>query len=430
MKLNNFFKSALILLVGGFITKLLGFILKIIITREIGTYGIGLYSLIAPVYSLLITIAILSYPIAISKLIAEGKRRSKKIILSIIPVSIFINVITIIIVYLISPIISDYFLKEPTLHYPIIVASLTLPFISLSAIIKGYFWGKQRMSPYMISNILEQVVRLTIIILLIPKVLSYGIIPAISFIIGINVISESASIIIMLLFIPKNEKITLNDFKVNKDSVKDILEISIPATSSKLVGSFFYFLEPIVLTNTLLFVGYSKEFIITEYGILNGYILSLLFLPQFFTQSVSTALVPEVSKLYQEGNKKKCMKRVKQIIIFSLGIGFISTCFIFIFSEFFLKLIFNTNEGIEYIRILAPFTLLYFVDGPIISALQALNKAKINMFITLFGSSTKLIIIFVLSFFHIGIYPLVISIIFNLIIVTSSNYRALKKALS
>jgi len=45
---NKFITGTLILLTGGFLSKFLGFILKIIITRQIGVEGLGLYSLITP----------------------------------------------------------------------------------------------------------------------------------------------------------------------------------------------------------------------------------------------------------------------------------------------------------------------------------------------------------------------------------------------
>ena len=41
---NNFIKSTIILVIGGFFTKILGMIIKIALTRSIGTTGIGLYS--------------------------------------------------------------------------------------------------------------------------------------------------------------------------------------------------------------------------------------------------------------------------------------------------------------------------------------------------------------------------------------------------
>ena len=53
IKDNIFFKSAFLLLIGGTLTKLVGFILKIIITRKIGTEGIAIYSLLSPTISLL-----------------------------------------------------------------------------------------------------------------------------------------------------------------------------------------------------------------------------------------------------------------------------------------------------------------------------------------------------------------------------------------
>ena len=430
MKNNIFLKSTITLLFGGAITKILGFILKIIITRLIGTEGIALYSLVTPTYSLFITIAILSYPIAISKCIAEEKSRSKSILLSVIPVSILINLVTILIIYFIAPFISIHLLKEPRTYYPLLACALTLPFISLSSIVKGYYWGKQRMLPYMISNVCEQLLRISILVYLLPKIINYGLVLTISTIIGVNVLSETFSIIVMLIFIPKGTKFHLKDIRIDKDNIRDVYEIAIPTTSSKIVGSIGFFLEPIILTNTLLFVGYPREFILTEYGIINGYSLSLLMLPQFFTQSISTALVPEISKYYKLGNKKKCFKRVIQIMGASLLIGGSSTLLISLFPEFFLNLIFKTNLGINYIRVLSPFMLLYFIDMPLISALQALNKSKTNMCITLIGSIIKLLIIFIFSLFKIGLYPVIIAIIVNLIFATTMNFITLKKALN
>lgn len=430
MKNNIFFKSTFILLIGGSITKILGFLLKIVITRNIGEEGIGLYSLIMPTYNLLMTLSICSYPIAVSKVVAESRYRSKNIILSIIPISIVINIITILFVILISPIISNVFLKEPRVFYPIIVCSLTLPFISLSSIVKGYFWGKQTMIPYMVSNVLEQVARIIIIILLMPFVIKKGIVITVSFIIGVNIISESISIVIMLLFVPKNAIFNTKDIKLSNDIIRDVYSISIPSTSSKIVGSIFYFLEPIILTNTLLHMGYTNEYIVLEYGIINGYSLALLLLPSFFTQSISTSLVAEVSKQYKLGNKRLCKRRIKQIIILSLSIGLIFTLIILFNTSFFLNIIFDTNKGINYIKVLSPFILIYYINGPIVTSLQALNKSKANLFNTLFCSSMKLLIIFITSLLHIGLYSLIIGIIFNLISSLILNIKTLKKALN
>jgi len=168
IKENKFVMGTLILLTGGFLSKFLGFLLKIIITRQIGVEGLGLYSLITPTFGLFITIATFSFPVAISKLVATPNRSSKKIIFSIIPVSLLLNLITLIIIFVIAHPLANIFLQEPRLYYPLLSIGFTLPFIGLSSIIKGYYWGKQRMGVYILSNIVEQIFRIAILVFLIP----------------------------------------------------------------------------------------------------------------------------------------------------------------------------------------------------------------------------------------------------------------------
>ena len=48
----------------------------------------------------------------------------------------------------------------------------------------------------------------------------------------------------------------------NKNDREKIVDICIPSTSSKIIGSISYFLEPIILTNVLMYAGYSKDFIV------------------------------------------------------------------------------------------------------------------------------------------------------------------------
>lgn len=427
---NKFVMGTIILLTGGFLSKFLGFVLRIIITRQIGTEGIGLYSLVMPTFGLFITIATFSYPVAISKIISARGKSSKKAIFSIIPISIILNLFTLLIIFLISKPLANIFLKDQRLYIPLLSIGFTLPFIGLSSIIKGYYWGKQRMGVYILSNIVEQIVRIIVLILLIPKVIKVSLVLTISLIIIVNVLSETSSIIVMLLGLPKGVKITKEDLRPSKEYIKDIMNICVPSTSSKIVGSISHFLEPIVLINVLSYVGYSNNYIVTEYGIVNGYSLALLLIPQFFTMSISTSLIPELSKSYSIGDIKNCKKRLFQITGLSLMIGAFSTGIIFAVPEYFLNLIYNTNLGANYIRVLAPFFLLYFINTPLASAMQALDMSKDEMQITLLTSFVKLFLLTLLAFLKIGMYSLIISTIITLIYSTYLHIKKVKKKLS
>ena len=423
---NKFIKSTIILIIGGGITKILAMVIKIFLTRSIGDEGIGLYMLILPTFNLFITLCTMSLSTSISKLVSE-KGFGKKIVLPLVPISLFYNFILMILLIITAPYIAKYLLNEPRAYYPIMGISFTLPFICISNILKGYFYGKENMSPYVISNIVEQSVRLFFIIFMIPKLLVYGINIAVLGVVLINVISEFASIVCLILFIP-NKKIEFTDFKSDKLIIKDILNISLSSTGSRLIGSISYFLEPIILTFIMGLVGYSNSYIVSSYGVITGYVFPLLLIPSFFTMAISTSLLPVISNNYARGNYQYTRKKLKQALIISLLIGILFTVIFMIFPEVLLKIIYNTSLGGDYIRIVAPFFLLHYIQGPLTSYLQAVDKSKEAMFGTLVGAIIKNILLLVLPIF-IGIWGFIIASLVNILYVTLQHIYYAKKSL-
>lgn len=383
--------------------------------------------LILPTFNLFITLSTFSLPISISKLISENKKRSKNIILSIIPISLLYNFILMFILIIISPLISKYLLNNTTLYYPVMAISLTLPFICISNIIKGYFFGKEKMFPYTMSNIIEQIVRLILTITLIPKLMTINLTIAIVGVVLINIVSELSSTITMMLFIPKVIDLKVEDFKYNKGIFREILNVSIPTTGSRLIGSITYFLEPIILTFVLLQVGYTNDFITNQYGIINGYVYPILLLPSFFTMAISNALLPVMSNNYNNNRKSYAKNKLKQAIIISLLVGVPATIILMIFPEFFLKLIYNTTLGSNYIRIVAPVFILHYIQAPLTIALQAMGKSKIAMKGTLYGSIIRTILLFTTSYLKIGIWGLIIATASNIIYITLQHLYYVKK---
>lgn len=419
---NNFIKSILILIFGGFLSKLLGMIIKIILTRTIGAKGIGIYSLVLPTFNLFITLCSLGLPIAISKLVSENNQNNKKIVLSIIPLILTFNLTLILILILIAPFLSNNLLHNPITYYPLIAIGLTLPFICISSIIKGYFFGKEKMFPTTIANIIEQLIRLLLTMTIVAKLMTYSLTAAITGVVLINILSEGISIIVLLFFIPKQKKVSLQDFKYDKIILKDLLNISIPSTGSRLIGSLTYFLEPIILTFALTKSGYSNDFITIEYGVINGYVYPLLLLPSFFTMAISNALLPVVSNSYSNRNYNYTEYKIKQALTFSLIIGIPCTLLFMTIPEVFLKLIYNTKEGLPYIKIIAPFFLLHYIQGPLTTSMQAMGKAKDAMMGTLYGSILRITLLFILSLCKIGMWSLIISSIANMLFITLHHF--------
>ncbi len=427
---NKFLTSTLILILGGFVTRILGFVIKIIYTRIILEEGVGLHSLVMPTYSLLITIATLAMPLAISKLVAEEKTRSIKIICSSVVIIIVVNIILLITMFFGSKFVAYTLLKNESTYILLLACTVTLPFVSLSSIVKGYFFGKQRMVPYALSNSLEQVVRLILIVCFLPYFVKKSILVAVAALILFNIISEISSVIVFLFFIPKHAIITKQDMKPNVHTIKEVLDVSLPTVSSRFIGNIGFFFEPIILTNILLFVGYSSDFIMLEYGAYNAYSISLLTMPSFLVAAISNALMPEISKFHQKRNTAMLKRRFKQAMFISFVLGLFFSIFIFLFKEPLLWLLYHTKSGIDYITVLAPFFVLFYLESPLISTLQGLGLAKFTMKITLLGVILKNIVLAVFSLFHIGIYGLIISEIVNIIFVVGTNLYKIKKVMA
>ena len=418
---NIFLKSTIILILGGIITKILGFVIRIIYTRIVGASVIGLYSLVMPTYSLLITIATLALLTTISKLVAEGKHSNSKIISTATLLIMIINLFVVILMIISAKFIAIHLLHEERCYLLIIAMSLTFPIISISSIVKGYFYGKQNMIPNVVSNIIEQIVRGVLIYLFVPSIMAKSEILAAASLFLFSFVEEVVSIFINLLFIPKNIKINKNAFSFNKGILKNILNISLPTVSSRIIGNIGYFFEPIILTNLLLFSGYSNDYILIEYGAYNAYTMTILTVPSFFITAISSALIPEISKNYLKKNYANLKKRLKEALFFSLLIGISYSIVLVFFADKLLSFLYSTNLGLNYVKVLAPIFPLFYIEAILMSYLQALDKAKITMNITIFGVIVKLITLAITSLIHIGMYSLIISEIANIFIVVFLN---------
>ena len=429
MKKDTFKTSIMILLIGGFITKILSFVIRVLYTRTIGEEGINLYTIVTPTFGLFITLAQFALPISISKLVSENRIRSKKIVFSTFFFILLFNLFLILFVLVTAPFIANNLLKQPTVTPLLYAMAFTLPFISITSILKGYFLGKLQVAPNTISNIFEQTVRILFLLfglpLLVKKSILLGVISYILF----NIITEIVSIFTFWCFLPKKISLHKEDIHPDQKIIKRVLKISVPSVSSRLIGNIAFFLEPIVLTNLLLFFGYSNSYILEEYASYNAYAIGLLTIPSFLVAAICQILIPEISKYHSQKNILMIKRRIKQALSYSFIIGFFCSMFLFFFRDPLLNIISNTTRGNEYIFALAPFFVLFYLEAPLSSTLQALDESKKAMQITLYGSILKLSTMAILCCFKIGLYALVFSEILNIFFVVSLNARNVHKTI-
>ncbi|MEG2620715.1 MAG: oligosaccharide flippase family protein, partial [Bacilli bacterium] len=368
---NILFKNIIILLVSGAIAKVLGMFSKIILTRTAGINTISLYTLVTPTLMLFISICQFSFPISISKLSAEEKYDNNCLLKNAYLISWILSALLIIIIITFSRNIA-FLLHNRSLYKPISALALIIPLVSISSIQRGFLHGKEDMMPGSITNVLEEIIKIVLIILVIPIAILNSNITAVVFIVIFNLISELINIIIMGTWIKKKYHLS-SESKYSKKVIKDILNISIPTTFIRLISSVGFFLEPIILTYVLLKTGYSSNYVKLEYGVINAYIIPILSIPIFFSGSIASALLPNLTKLYATKCYKNFNKKIIQMMILSMVIGVLFLIIILAFPGKILSLLYNVNFGINYLYLIGPFFIILYIQPVLSVSLQAMN---------------------------------------------------------
>jgi len=438
MSKQTFLQGTLILIFAGMITRLLGFVNRLVIARLLGEEGIGLYMMALPTLFLVINLTQLGLPIAISKRVAEATakndhRKVKRILI----VSLMVTGITSIIftagMLLAAPFIASTLLTDERTLYPLMTISPIVPIIAISSILKGYFQGKQNMKPQSYAIIIEQIVRITCVALFINLLLPFGLEYAAAGAMISVIIGELASLMYMVYLFKRKKTIKIRTkffsyLKASKQTLKELFSIALPSTGSKMIGSISNFLEPILVAQSLAIAGFSTSIVTKQYGELTGYVLPLLFLPTFITNSLSIALVPSISEAEAHANKSLTHYRIHQSLRISLASGALATIVLVLFSVPILTYMYGTANASKYVTLMAPFFILLYVQAPLQAALQALDFAKSAMMNSLIGAICKLSVLFLLaSNPSFGMMGVAISMSVGVVLVTLLHLATLRK---
>lgn len=392
---NKIVKSLLSLISVGLIVKAISIIAKVITTRILKEEAMGLFMLVNPTMVFLINISQISLQTVIAKLLASKENTQKVMVTSTLLIT-FITIIFMALIITFAPTFATIFLKNSKCVFALYGFALLLPLISIGTIIKGYYAGIGKIEITAYSQVSEEIGRLAFIIAFGTSFLNispaYGALAAIySLCFG-----EICSLTHMFIALKNNTKSKPKSFfKALKEKTnyifKKILGISIPLTSSRLIDSFTYFLEPIIMTTILIKQGFTSDAISLEYGMFTAYVMPLLLMPSFFSTSYGRVLLLEMSEAESNKNKKKSLKLFNNFSLLSLGTGLLFSLVMFLFPSQLLQILFKTTKGSKYVRMLTFPFLLYYLEAPLHAAMTSLNLEKDDFIVCLSSSIVRII---------------------------------------
>lgn len=442
---QSFMKGTLILLAAGIINRILGFIPRIALPRVIGAEGVGLYQMGYPFLIVIITIITGGIPLALAKLIAEAETqrneaRIQKLLWSSLAITASLSILFTAICISAAPWITQNLLTDARVYYTFMWMSPIILLVSISAVFKGYFQGRQNMIPTAVSQVCETLMRIFFVLLFAYMMLPRGVEYAAAGAMAGVLVGELCGLIIIMYFYWQNRKGyssfskasigSMSAYKPNQNIIKRILRISLPVTASRLVGSLSYFLESIAIVQSLAIAGVATAVATAQYGMLQGMIIPILLLPSALTFSLSVSLVPSLSEAAARNDMQTIHKRLQQSLRLALVTGAPFAVIMYVLADPICLYLFNITGLNIMLKMMAPIALFIYFQAPLQAALQALDKPGSALVNTFIGAAVKLILIYLLatkpSF---GILGAIMAININTITVTLLHWNSVSRLL-
>ena len=160
MNKKRFFQNALLLITFTFLLRLVFTAFRVAVANKVGAECMGLYQLTFAVYGISVTLATSGINFASTRLvtqaIASNKFSFKSVMTKCIVYSLFFSCTTMLLILLYAEPIAIYLLRDERCILSLKAFAISLPFISASSAVSGYFFAVRSVSVTLVSRFIEQ----------------------------------------------------------------------------------------------------------------------------------------------------------------------------------------------------------------------------------------------------------------------------------
>ena len=349
MKKNTFVKGALITTIGIVLTKILGILYVIPFHAIIGDEGGALYGYAYTIYLFFVSFSSAGVPLAVSKIVSEyqtlGYSKAKKRVFILGKrISVLIGIVCFLFIFVFAPFLAKFILGDVSggnsvsdVAFVIRVVSSAILIGPLLSVYRGYFEGHKFMSPPSISQVLEQLVRVLIIIfgsLITLKVLHLSISNAV----GVALFGATIGCFISYFYLVEKYLKNKSKFQekvrdVNEPIVTDkmilrkIIIYAIPFIMIDLCKSIYNYIDMFSVVKGLVkYAEYSAVDAETVYSMLSTWAQKFNMIVSAVSTGIIVSLIPNLTecivKKDEEEINKKITKSISMLLYFTIPITF------------------------------------------------------------------------------------------------------------
>ena len=296
-------KGAMFLTALSAISQVLGFFYRVVLSRLVGAEVMGLYQLVMPVYSVLLSLTAVGVTSACSNLtsqhLALGNRRAadqtvstclKLFFLALLPVGTA--------VILGSDAISVYLLGDARTQLGLILLIPCLALTGVENLHKHFFYGSGLVRPPAIVELLEQFVRTFAVIALLLLFLPQYPERVVGLIVWGMVICEvfSSCTLVILYRRRMGRSALIGSGEPGHIRRRRIVSIALPVGFNSLLGNLLGAANNTLIPQKLVESGIDRSAAISQFGVVCGMTMPMLSLPIVFLGALNLVLVPRLSR--------------------------------------------------------------------------------------------------------------------------------------
>ena len=349
MNRTRLIRQTIFLSGSHFIVRVIGFVMRIWLSREMGTAAMGLVELTHSAQMLLITPVVSGLPAAVSRMSAKATgdpAKQTRVLRCGMLLALAVSL----------PLMAAAFLlKEPIAMWlgdirtlPALIAYLPcIPVLGVSCALNGYYYGTGRPVPPAISEILEQVIRFILSLRLVSLLKDWPLtlraaIPAVSSLAG-----ETIGLIFMLVLCAHALLFVKGDGKP-KEILSEMLSLALPLTGMRLVSSLMRTVNATLIPARLQLSGLPKGEALSQLGMMNGMLMPMLLLPSFITCSLCMVAAPELTRRQAQGKPLRAL--CLRIAAGALAIGLACMAAVGLFSPLIANTLYRQAELLPLLR--------------------------------------------------------------------------------
>ena len=176
---KSFVKGAVVLSVAGILAKCLGALYRIPFGTIVSEDCLALYTMVYPIYNLLLALSTAGIPLAISKLVAEYEEQGRSgMSLRVLKLSLAllstVGICVGVFIFVSADWLAANVFPDERVAWSLRAIAPAMIFSCIQAVFRGYFQGLQQMVPTALSQITEQFVRVGVIIAAMFLLMPYG----------------------------------------------------------------------------------------------------------------------------------------------------------------------------------------------------------------------------------------------------------------